>query len=126
VLLGVCVSLCVLFQRTRRNQDAQLRLAHGALENANRLIRRYVPAKLAEEIHSGRYVETAKPERRKLTLVSISIEDFALAAEELEAEDVASVLSRYVSEIFAIAERHDGSVNHVVGDGILILFGAPH
>ena len=126
VLLAVCVSLCVLLQRTRRNQDAQLRLAHSALEKANRLIRRYLPAKLAEAISSGRYVEAAKPERRKLTIVSIGIEDFALVAEELEAEDLASVLSQYVSEMFAIAERHDGSVNHVVGDGILILFGAPH
>jgi class 3 adenylate cyclase/DNA-binding winged helix-turn-helix (wHTH) protein len=126
VLLGVCVSLCVLFQRTRLRQDAELRLTHVELEEANRLIRRYVPAQLADAITSGRYVEAAKPERRKLTIVSIGIEDFALAAEELEAEDLAAVLSEYVSEMFAIADRHEGSVNHVAGDGILILFGAPH
>jgi len=81
VLLGFCISLCVLFQRTRRGQESRLHLAHEALERANRLIRRYVPAHLAEQIAAGLYVETAKPERRKLTIVYIGVEGFAMTAE---------------------------------------------
>ena len=125
VLLGFCISLCVLFQRTRRSQERSLRQTHEALERANRLIRRYVPPHLADQISTGLYVETAKPERRKLTISFTGVECFATAAEELEAEDLASMLSEYLSEMVAIADRHGGTVSHVAGDGIMIFFGAP-
>ena len=125
VLLGFCISLCVLFQRTRRSQERSLRQTHEALERANRLIRRYVPPHLADQISAGLYVETAKPERRKLTISFTGVECFATAAEELEAEDLASMLSEYLSEMVAIADRHGGTVSHVAGDGIMIFFGAP-
>lgn len=125
VLLSFCMSLCVLYQRTRRAQDSRLQLARDALERANRLIRRYVPAGLAEQIHAGRYPDSARPERRKLTMVFTGIENFTAAAEQLEAEDLAAVLADYLSQMVAIADRHDGTVNHVAGDRMLILFGAP-
>jgi class 3 adenylate cyclase/DNA-binding winged helix-turn-helix (wHTH) protein len=125
VLLSFCMSLCVLFQRTRHRQDARLQLAHAALERANRLIRRYVPAGLAEQIDAGRYHDSARPERRKLSMVFTGIENFTAAAERLEAEDLAAVLAEYLSQMVAIADRHDGTVNHVAGDRMLILFGVP-
>ena len=125
VLLGFCIFLCVLFQRTRRAQEKRLQTAHEALEHANRLIRRYVPAHLAEQIAAGLYVETAKPERRKLTIAFTGVEGFSAASEELEAEDLAAMLGEYLSEMVAIADRHGGTVNHIAGDGIMIFFGAP-
>jgi len=125
VLLVFCVSLCVLFQRTRRRQEAGLRQAHDQLERANRLIRRYVPAPLAEQIASGAYADSARPERRKLSMVSTGIEDFTAAAEALEAEDLAAALGEYLSRMVVIADAHEGTVNHVAGDRMLILFGAP-
>ncbi|AXQ30734.1 hypothetical protein D0B54_19505 [Solimonas sp. K1W22B-7] len=126
VLLGFCVSLCILFQRTQHSQRARVRQAHESLERANRLIRRYVPARLAEQIASGAHLESTKPERRKLTIVFVGVEGFIGAAEELEAEDLAAILGEYLSEMVAIADRHDGTVAHVLGDSMLILFGAPH
>lgn len=126
VLLGFVISLCILFQRTQRSQQARMHQAHVSLAQANRLIRRYVPARLADQIASGAHLETTKPERRKLTIVSIGVEGFIGASEELEAEDIAAILSEYLSEMVAIADSHDGTVIHVLGDGMLILFGAPH
>jgi len=126
VLLVFCIFLCVLFQRTRRSQEVRLGRARDALERANWLIRRYVPAQLAEQIAAGLYVETAKPERRKLTIVSTGVDSFTAAAEELEAEELAAILSEYLSEMVAIADRHGGTVNHIVGDGMMVFFGAPH
>ncbi|HSW12167.1 MAG TPA: adenylate/guanylate cyclase domain-containing protein [Solimonas sp.] len=125
VLLGFCVSLCILYQRTQRRQQQRMQEAHVSLAQANRLIRRYVPARLAEQISSGAHDESTRPERRKLTIVFIGIDDFNSAAEELEAEDLAAILGEYLSEMVAIADRHDGTMNHVLGHGMLILFGAP-
>jgi adenylate cyclase len=125
VLLGFVLSLCILFQRTQRSQQLRMQQAHEALASASRLIRRYVPAGLAEQIVTGAYMESARPERRRLTIVSVGIEGFIHAAEELEAEDLAGVLSHYLSEMVAIADRHEGTVSHIMGDAMLVLFGAP-
>jgi adenylate cyclase len=126
VLLSFCISLCVLFQRTRQRQEASLRQAHAALEQSNTLIRRYLPAPLAEQIAAGHYAAASRPERRKLTMLFVGIDGFTSAAEELEPEDLGAVLAQYLSQVVAIADRHDGAVNHVTGDRMLVLFGAPH
>jgi adenylate cyclase len=125
VLATFCVSLSILFQRTRRAHQARVQHAHASLERANALIRRYIPAPVAERISSGEQEGYVRPERRKLTIVSVGIDNFLAAAEDLEAEDLAEVLETYLSAMVSIADQHGGIVNHVLGDGMLILFGAP-
>lgn len=125
-LTAFCTSLAILFQRTRLSQESRMAQARESLEQANRLIRRYVPARLAEQICAGEHEESDKPERRKLTIAFVGIADFVGAAEELEAEDLAAALGEYLSTMVAIADRHDGTISHVLGDRLLVLFGAPH
>jgi len=36
------------------------------------------------------------------------------------------MLSEYLSEMVAIADRYGGTVSHITGDGIMIFFGAPN
>jgi class 3 adenylate cyclase/DNA-binding winged helix-turn-helix (wHTH) protein len=125
VLATFCVSLSILFQRTRRAHQARVQQAHTSLERANALIRRYIPAPVAERISSGEQDDYVRPQRRKLTIVSVGIDHFLTAAEDLEAEELAEVLDTYLSSMVSIADQHGGIVNHVLGDGMLILFGAP-
>lgn len=125
VLAAFCVSLCILFQRTRQAHQARVQQAHASLERANALIRRYIPASVAERISSGEQDDYVRPQRRKLTIVSVGIDRFIGAAEDLEAEELAEVLETYLSSMVSIADQHGGIVNHVLGDGMLILFGAP-
>lgn len=120
---GFVISLLIL--ATRRLQDARLREAHAALERSNRLIRRYVPTQLAEQIIAGQHVETLKPERRKLTICFTDIQGFTHASDELDAEELAAVLNEYLSEMMAIADRYEATVNQLIGDGMMIFFGAP-
>jgi class 3 adenylate cyclase len=125
LLTGFCMFLSVLFLNARREQDAKLREAHSALEEANRLIRRYVPTQLAEQIYSGQYRSAVAPERRKLTIVFSDIEGFTSASEEMEAEDLATALNEYLAQMTEIADRYGATVNQLLGDGIMIFFGAP-
>lgn len=104
-----------------RLQDREARLAR-----ATRLIRRYVPSQLAHDILSGDYVEPERPERRKLTLFFSDIEGFTETADRLEPEDLSALLNEYLSEMTTIADEHGGTVSDFVGDGIMILLGAPH
>lgn len=126
VLMLICLSLCVLALRSRRRHARELRTANDSLQRANRLIRRYVPTQLAEQILSGDYHEDARPRRRRLTIVFSDVEGFTAASEALDAPVIEAVLNRYLAEMVEIADRHGGTVNQIVGDGIMFFFGAPY
>ena len=125
LLMGICISLALLFLRARRRQAQRLRRAHQQLGEANRLIRRYVPAQLADQILSGDYTAESKPRRRRLTIVFTDVVGFTEACEALPGDVVETALNRYLSEMAAIADHWGGTLNQIVGDGIMIFFGAP-
>jgi class 3 adenylate cyclase len=95
------------------------------LRRATALIRRYVPAQLAEQILSGAHTGGAHPERRKLVIFFSDVVGFTQAADQMEAEDLSALLNEYLSEMAAIAEGFGATVNQFVGDGIMAFFGAP-
>lgn len=53
------------------------------------------------------------------------MEGFTAASDQLEPEELSSLLNEYLSEMVRIAEHYGGTVNQFVGDAIMILFGAP-
>jgi class 3 adenylate cyclase len=99
-------------------QHRRLALAHG-------LIRRYVPEQVADAVLSGAPESIDRHERRKLTIFFSDLVGFTALSDELEPEDLAVVLHDYFTEMSAIANRHSGTVDDLVGDAILVLFGAP-
>lgn len=125
VMFLFCFVLCVFVLAARRLQAAQLDQTHRVHENINKLIRRYIPAPLLEQLTCNGSHPVAEPERRKLTVVSSDIQGFTHASDELDPEDLASILDEYLSEMMCIADRYAGTVSHVAGDGMIILFGAP-
>jgi class 3 adenylate cyclase len=125
VLLGFCMSLCVLLLLSRRLQDTRLHAVHQTLGEANRLIRRYVPTQLADQILAGDYAADSKPRRRRLTIVFADVEGYTAACEALDAEVLETVVNRYLTEMVAIADHWGGTLNQIVGDGIMVFFGAP-
>lgn len=120
--LGVflfCFGLVVLVLLARRMQEARL-------DRSARVIRRYIPSQLADRIIKGENVESARPERSKLTIFFSDLVGFAEISEELEPEDLSHVLNEYFTEMTAIAHRQGGTVDELSGDAILIFFGAPN
>ena len=95
------------------------------LRRATALIQRYVPAQLAERILSGEHIGGAQPERRKVTLFFSDVVGFTNAADQMEPEDLASLLNEYLGEMSKIADAFGATIDQFVGDGIMIFFGAP-
>lgn len=85
----------------------------------------YLPTQMADQISAGDDGAKSKPVRRRLTILFSDIQGFTHAADELEAEELSGLLSEYLSEMMTIADQHQATVSQVVGDGMLILFGAP-
>lgn len=93
---------------------------------AQALLRRYVPEQVADAVMSDTPESIGQHERRRLTIFFSDLVGFTDLSEELEPEDLAMVLHDYFTEMSAIAQRHGGTVDDLVGDAILVLFGAPH
>ncbi len=118
-IILVAFSIPVLLQLARRLQEDRLK-------QAQMLIRRYIPAQVADAILSGHREIVDVHTRRKLTFFFSDLVSFTDIAEQLEPEDLSKVLNEYFTEMTAIAQRYDGTVDELSGDAILIFFGAPH
>lgn len=88
-------------------------------------LRRYLSPKLTDEILSGGHTIGTGPKRKMMTVVFTDIRDFSKFADSLEPEELFQLLDRYLSEMIKIVHQYDGTLNKIVGDGLLIFFGDP-
>ena len=124
------------------DRTAELRKAHEELMLLNRdleskvkvqveelkryhELRRYLSPKLTEKILQSGSTLGAEPQRKMLTVVFTDIRDFSTLTESLEPEEIFHLLDRYLSEMIKIIHRYEGTLNKIIGDGLLIFFGDP-
>jgi class 3 adenylate cyclase/tetratricopeptide (TPR) repeat protein len=68
----------------------------------------------------------APPRARKtVTVVFAAVSGFTTLAECLDPESLQHVMARYFAEIRGVVERHGGTVEKFIGDGVMALFGVP-
>jgi class 3 adenylate cyclase/tetratricopeptide (TPR) repeat protein len=70
-------------------------------------------------------VSTLPDERKVVTAVFADLVGFTSRAERLDPEDVRAVLTRFHAPIREEFERFGGTVEKIIGDAVLGLFGAP-
>lgn len=64
-------------------------------------------------------------ERRKITILTSDLRGFTATAERLPPEDVVKILNIYLGYMADIITKYNGTIDEFMGDGILVLFGAP-
>lgn len=124
VFLAVIALLSYMVERWR-DHEVQLAETSDQLGKANELISRYVATQVARHILSGDYETIRKRLRRKLTLFFSDIQSFTDTTETTEPEELSRVLNEYLSEMVDIADRYNATVDKLVGDAIMLFFGAP-
>ncbi|HEY8731805.1 MAG TPA: adenylate/guanylate cyclase domain-containing protein [Candidatus Limnocylindria bacterium] len=67
----------------------------------------------------------ATSERRPLTVLFADIAGSTAIAEKLDPEDWTVLVQRAFGRLNEIAARYDGTVARLMGDGVLVFFGAP-
>ncbi len=67
----------------------------------------------------------ATSERRPLTILFADIAGSTSIAETLDPEDWTLIVGQAFERLNAIAARYDGTVARLMGDGVLVFFGAP-
>ena len=64
-------------------------------------------------------------ERRWATIVFADLSGFTALSEHTDPEDLRSMVDRCMGEMAEIVERFGGSVDKVIGDALMAVFGAP-
>jgi len=60
------------------------------------------------------------------TVLISDLRDFTPLSEKYGASIVVDVLNIYLEEMINIIHKHDGYINEILGDGMLVIFGAPN
>ena len=107
-----------------RNLEAKVKNQVVQLEKYNEL-RRYLSPKLTEKILSSDRDIGTESQRKMLTVIFTDIRDFSGLTDSLEPEELFHLLDKYLSEMIKIIHNHDGTLNKIIGDGLLIFFGDP-
>lgn len=67
----------------------------------------------------------ALPRRKEVTIIFSDVRNFTSISDQLEPEEVKVMLDVYLSAMASIVQEHGGSVNKVLGDGLLAIFNDP-
>lgn len=86
---------------------------------------RYVSQEVMEEILQSRGELSLKGTRRKVTVLFSDIRNFTTLAEGHSAEEVVGFLNEYFEHMIDIIFRYHGTLDKFLGDGLMVLFGAP-
>lgn len=63
--------------------------------------------------------------RRKITILTSDLRGFTALSERLPPEEVVKILNFYLSCMADVITTYQGTIDEFMGDGILVLFGAP-
>ncbi|HEY9614130.1 adenylate/guanylate cyclase domain-containing protein [Allocoleopsis sp.] len=64
-------------------------------------------------------------EKRTITMLTSDLRGFTALAERLTPEEVVKVLNLYLKYMTEVIAEYQGTIDDFLGDGILVLFGAP-
>lgn len=136
-LLGISLVIEKLRQSTRelegkvRSRTAQLAQANANLEERNGLIRQVFGRYLSNDIVTVLLKAAAENklklggERRKITILTSDLRGFTAISERMVPEEVIRVLNIYLEYMADVITQYRGTIDEFMGDGILVLFGAP-
>jgi class 3 adenylate cyclase/tetratricopeptide (TPR) repeat protein len=83
----------------------------------------YVPKYLAEKILASR--QSLEGERKQVTVLFADIQDSMKLVENRDPEEAQKIIDPVLHLMMDAVHRYEGTVNQVLGDGIMALFGAP-
>ena len=117
------------FSKAFNSMTQQLKDSYEQLERRNQFIRktfgRYTSDDIVEALLDMPDGLKLGGEKREISILMSDLRGFTALAERLEADAVVALLNHYLSAMFEPIQRNKGTIDEIIGDAILALFGAP-
>jgi class 3 adenylate cyclase len=94
-------------------------------ENNRFLLSRFFSRNVTEKILAKNSIIRLGGERKLATIVFIDLENFTSISERLDQEKVMEILNAFFSSMTPIIFNNDGTLDKLLGDGMMAIFGAP-
>lgn len=137
-VLGVCGLTLVVGKLRQSASELEIRVhdrtadlaqANVELGKRNQLIRqvfgRYLSDPVVETLLDRPQGLALGGERRKITILTSDLRGFSALSEQLDPEVVIDILNHYLRQMTEVINQYQGTIDELMGDGILVLFGAP-
>lgn len=94
---------------------------NGRLQN----LQRFLSPNVANLLTKDSIQQLLKPHRAEVSVFFIDLRGFTAFSERCEPEEVLEVLSAYYTAVGSSAIKHNGTLGHLAGDGIMVFFNDP-
>ena len=89
------------------------------------LFGQYMSESLMEQVMNDKKETKLGGEERYVTVLISDLRGFSPLSEKYSPQTIVKVLNIYFEEMIKIIHEHEGYINEILGDGILVIFGAP-
>ena len=107
-----------------RWKDREARLADLTIM-LKKMFGRYLSTEVMNSLIDNPLALELGGERRKVTIMMTDLRGFTAIAERLEPEKVVQMLNLYFEVMVETVQKYNGTINEIIGDALLIIFGAP-
>ncbi len=90
-----------------------------------RRLARYLPRPVVDQLLRSERDDLLAPERRNLTILCSGLTGFTALTDRSEPERITGLLKEYFTEMTALIEQHGGTPDKLMGEGLMVLWGAP-
>ena len=87
--------------------------------------KRYVSKQIVDQLLDDDARLNLGGEKRTVTILFTDIRGFTAMSEKMKPEELVSTLNEYFSEMIDIVFKNNGTLDKIVGDELMIVFGAP-
>ena len=87
--------------------------------------KRYVSKQVVDELLDDDAKLNLGGEEREVTILFSDIRGFTSMSENMKPEKVVSTLNEYFSDMIDIVFKHNGTLDKIIGDELMIVYGAP-
>jgi adenylate cyclase len=99
------------------------------LEKSSELIKKMFGRYLSTEVMNSLLEDPTAlelgGEKRKVTIMMTDLRGFTALSERLKPEQVVQMLNSYFEVMVEVILQYSGTINEIIGDALLVIFGAP-
>lgn len=117
-ILVAALVFTIILQQLERALDLQARFIRKTFG-------RYLSHDIVDSILESPQGLRLGGERRVVTILMSDLRGFTSIGERYPAEDIVSIINIYMETMTEIILKHGGTIDEIIGDAILVIFGAP-